>query len=261
MGVGRARESLVGVEDVLVWSGSAIGHSPLLSIISVSVSLSLSLFLSLLTLLTLLPQTTTDFLILTLSLSRSLSHALYVLHSPLPAVSPSANANTQFATSRKKKKYGRSKGTYLPGGLIPQHQARPVLDHPRQNLRLFLVCQRAPVCPLPRSWNNKWWVGRQVLTVGTPSGGEEVLLDVGGQEATEAFEDVGHSDEARELLDGMFVGNLKRMVCFPPPSPSSPFPYVSSVSLPLVYKISLRPLHQQLSRKKKKRKEKKRNKC
>ncbi|KAK5009525.1 hypothetical protein LTR39_004918, partial [Cryomyces antarcticus] len=27
-------------------------------------------------------------------------------------------------------------------------------------------------------------------------GGEEVLLDVGGQDATEAFEDVGHSDEA-----------------------------------------------------------------
>ncbi len=44
------------------------------------------------------------------------------------------------------------------------------------------------------------------------SGGEEVLLDVGGQDATEAFEDVGHSDEAREILDGLLVGNLKRMV-------------------------------------------------
>ena len=44
------------------------------------------------------------------------------------------------------------------------------------------------------------------------SGGEEVLLDVGGQDATEAFEDVGHSDEAREILDGMIVGALKRMV-------------------------------------------------
>jgi len=41
-------------------------------------------------------------------------------------------------------------------------------------------------------------------------GGEEVLLDVGGQDATEAFEDVGHSDEAREILDGLKVGNLKR---------------------------------------------------
>lgn len=47
------------------------------------------------------------------------------------------------------------------------------------------------------------------------SGGEEVLLDVGGQDATEAFEDVGHSDEARELLDGMYVAKLKRMVCNP----------------------------------------------
>jgi len=44
------------------------------------------------------------------------------------------------------------------------------------------------------------------------SGGEEVLLDVGGQDSTEAFEDVGHSDEAREILDGMLVGNLKRVV-------------------------------------------------
>lgn len=38
------------------------------------------------------------------------------------------------------------------------------------------------------------------------------MLDVGGQDATEAFEDVGHSDEAREILNGMLVGNLKREV-------------------------------------------------
>lgn len=43
-------------------------------------------------------------------------------------------------------------------------------------------------------------------------GGEEVLLDVGGQDATEAFEDVGHSDEAREILEGLLVGELKRQV-------------------------------------------------
>ncbi|KAJ5354486.1 hypothetical protein N7541_005530 [Penicillium brevicompactum] len=48
-------------------------------------------------------------------------------------------------------------------------------------------------------------------------GGEEVLLDVGGQDSTEAFEDVGHSDEAREILDGMLVGNVKRMVSPRPP--------------------------------------------
>ena len=37
-------------------------------------------------------------------------------------------------------------------------------------------------------------------------------MDVGGQEATEPFEDVGHSDEAREILDGLKIGELKRMV-------------------------------------------------
>ena len=54
------------------------------------------------------------------------------------------------------------------------------------------------------------------------SGGEEVLLDVAGQDGSEAFEDVGHSDEAREILDGLFVGNVKRMV-----------QYFSPLSLPL----------------------------
>ena len=46
-------------------------------------------------------------------------------------------------------------------------------------------------------------------------GGEEVLMDVGGQDATEPFEDVGHSDEAREILDGLLIGDLKRVVNLP----------------------------------------------
>ncbi|KAH7397342.1 cytochrome b5-like heme/steroid binding domain-containing protein [Pyrenochaeta sp. MPI-SDFR-AT-0127] len=48
-------------------------------------------------------------------------------------------------------------------------------------------------------------------------GGEEVLLDVGGQDSTEAFEDVGHSDEAREILEGLLVGTLKRQDGDPKP--------------------------------------------
>ncbi|OCK81649.1 cytochrome b5 [Lepidopterella palustris CBS 459.81] len=48
-------------------------------------------------------------------------------------------------------------------------------------------------------------------------GGEEVLLDVAGQDATEAFEDVGHSDEAREILDTLLVGTLKRKEGDPKP--------------------------------------------
>lgn len=37
-------------------------------------------------------------------------------------------------------------------------------------------------------------------------------MDCAGQDATEAFEDVGHSDEARETLDKIQVGVLKRQV-------------------------------------------------
>ncbi|KAJ5993824.1 hypothetical protein N7451_009548 [Penicillium sp. IBT 35674x] len=58
-------------------------------------------------------------------------------------------------------------------------------------------------------------------------GGEEVLLDVGGQDGTEAFEDVGHSDEAREILDGLLVGNVKRMPGDPEPKAN---PSASSAS-------------------------------
>ncbi|KAH8555156.1 cytochrome b5-like heme/steroid binding domain-containing protein [Umbelopsis sp. PMI_123] len=41
-------------------------------------------------------------------------------------------------------------------------------------------------------------------------GGEEVLLDEGAKDATEAFEDVGHSDEARELLEKYFIGEVDK---------------------------------------------------
>ncbi|PGH09184.1 hypothetical protein GX51_00938 [Blastomyces parvus] len=57
-------------------------------------------------------------------------------------------------------------------------------------------------------------------------GGEEVLLDVGGQDATEAFEDVGHSDEAREILDGLLIGKLKRIPG--DPAPKAQYPPASS---------------------------------
>ncbi|KDR84127.1 hypothetical protein GALMADRAFT_87001 [Galerina marginata CBS 339.88] len=41
-------------------------------------------------------------------------------------------------------------------------------------------------------------------------GGDEVILAEGGQDATEAFEDVGHSDEARALLPAMLVGDFEQ---------------------------------------------------
>ncbi|KAI8063160.1 cytochrome b5 [Gongronella butleri] len=39
-------------------------------------------------------------------------------------------------------------------------------------------------------------------------GGEEVLLDEAGKDATESFEDIGHSDEAREILSKYLIGEL-----------------------------------------------------
>lgn len=43
-------------------------------------------------------------------------------------------------------------------------------------------------------------------------GGEEVLLDEGAKDATESFEDVGHSDEARELLEKYYIGEVDKAV-------------------------------------------------
>ena len=39
-------------------------------------------------------------------------------------------------------------------------------------------------------------------------GGEEVLLEQAGLDASEAFEEIGHSEDARELLTSMLVGTL-----------------------------------------------------
>ena len=80
---------------------------------------------------------------------------------------------------------------------------------------LFLPVALSPLWTLI---HYRQWV---VLEANSPknSGGEEVLLDVGGQDATEAFEDVGHSDEAREILEGLLIGKLNRQVCLLPSSP------------------------------------------
>ncbi|XP_073981537.1 cytochrome b5 isoform X1 [Rhodnius prolixus] len=39
-------------------------------------------------------------------------------------------------------------------------------------------------------------------------GGEEVLLEQAGRDATEAFEDVGHSTDAREMMSKYKIGEL-----------------------------------------------------
>ena len=44
-------------------------------------------------------------------------------------------------------------------------------------------------------------------------GGEEVLLEHAGTEATYAFEDVGHSLDARDLLSQYYIGDLHEDDC------------------------------------------------
>ncbi|KAG5312145.1 PREDICTED: cytochrome b5-like isoform X1 [Acromyrmex echinatior] len=39
-------------------------------------------------------------------------------------------------------------------------------------------------------------------------GGEEVLLEQHGQDATEAFEDIGHSTDARQMMESYKIGEL-----------------------------------------------------
>jgi len=40
-------------------------------------------------------------------------------------------------------------------------------------------------------------------------GGEEVLLDAAGRDATRDFKDVGHSDEAKKMMEGYQIGIIK----------------------------------------------------
>lgn len=40
-------------------------------------------------------------------------------------------------------------------------------------------------------------------------GGAEVMLDVAGQDADEFFEDIGHSNDAREELKKYYIGEYK----------------------------------------------------
>ncbi|KAF9095226.1 hypothetical protein BGX29_006574 [Mortierella sp. GBA35] len=55
-------------------------------------------------------------------------------------------------------------------------------------------------------------------------GGEEVLFDEAGKDATESFEDVGHSDEAREVMYKMYVGEYQADGSAKPKSASSTTP-------------------------------------
>ena len=45
-------------------------------------------------------------------------------------------------------------------------------------------------------------------------GGEEVLFDQSGLDGTESFEDVGHSTDARELMEQYLIGTLQEVTWY-----------------------------------------------
>jgi hypothetical protein len=53
------------------------------------------------------------------------------------------------------------------------------------------------------------------------SGGEEVLLEVAGTDATEAYDEVGHSEDADEILEQLYLGEIVAQVSVIPSKPDS----------------------------------------
>uniref|UniRef100_A0A670IF82 Cytochrome b5 heme-binding domain-containing protein n=1 Tax=Podarcis muralis TaxID=64176 RepID=A0A670IF82_PODMU len=70
-------------------------------------------------------------------------------------------------------------------------------------------------------------------------GGEEILLEQAGRDATENFEDVGHSLDAREMLDQCLIGEVHPYDSNPNASkvPNNPSdPVLGAIVLGLMYR-------------------------
>ncbi|KAG8742346.1 hypothetical protein FRC10_001627 [Ceratobasidium sp. 414] len=79
-------------------------------------------------------------------------------------------------------------------------------------------------------------------------GGDEVITAEGGKDATEAFEDVGHSDEAREILQGLYVADFEGApVSAPKIAPSSNKPASADSGSPTLQKLAFSGLGTNLS--------------
>ncbi|MFT7819349.1 cytochrome b5-like [Arapaima gigas] len=67
-------------------------------------------------------------------------------------------------------------------------------------------------------------------------GGEVVLVEQAGTDATDSFEDVGHSADAREMLQQYFIGELQRPVPSKTPVESRPWVFwlISAVAVAAV---------------------------
>lgn len=86
-------------------------------------------------------------------------------------------------------------------------------------------------------------------------GGHEVLVNVAGKDASEDFDDIGHSFTAKELMQQYAVGELvddektqlkKRPVNWEQPPPTSESSFMSSWQFPLVMGVLMTLLYSYL---------------
>lgn len=63
-------------------------------------------------------------------------------------------------------------------------------------------------------------------------GGEEVLMEQAGQDATDAFEDIGHSEDSRVLLKKFYVGDLVKAGDASPSSSKKTYAAAAAVGSP-----------------------------
>lgn len=79
------------------------------------------------------------------------------------------------------------------------------------------------------------------------SGGPDALLDQAGVDATSAFEDVGHSREARAVLETLQIGKADGMVRAHVSFACSETPFSRLTCFYLLYKMSSRHLDDTVS--------------
>lgn len=69
-------------------------------------------------------------------------------------------------------------------------------------------------------------------------GGEEVVVDCAGTDATEAFNDIGHSDEAHKILSGLLIGRVEGGSTLKPKKTSNVGQEQGGVSAPLLAAVA-----------------------
>ncbi|CAL9697753.1 unnamed protein product [Knipowitschia caucasica] len=105
-----------------------------------------------------------------------------------------------------------AQSTGLSAGLSAGHTA-PVMEEKEQSspgeLRYFRLSEIEEKNSFKSTWiiiHNKVYDVTRFLE--EHPGGEEVLREQAGGDATESFEDVGHSTDAREMAADMIIGEL-----------------------------------------------------